>query len=210
VDYYGSQTKAAKRLGIPQGTISSKLSLLKLAPELQKDLMTGARTVEHVRNLGKLAPEEQKAKADERAHAARQKTAAEPAASQGLQSGPADYHGVIIPDATNGTTATQEAPPISPPASPRLAAADETIPEPRHDEQAGTRAPAPAAVVAQEAGTARAPKPFPYDDPSTAVLLWHQKMRHEDFVAGMRMGLTVLRDQHPDDFKAVLGEVADQ
>jgi ParB family chromosome partitioning protein len=74
VDHYGSQTKAAKRLGIPQATISSKLSLLKLTPELQKDLVTGVRTVEHVRNLGKLSPEEQKKKADERAAADRTKT----------------------------------------------------------------------------------------------------------------------------------------
>ncbi|EDY46146.1 ParB/RepB/Spo0J family partition protein [Streptomyces sp. SPB074] len=69
VDYYGSQTKAAKRLGLPQSTISSKLSLLKLSPELQKDLATGARKSEHVRNLGKLSPTEQKRKADERAAA---------------------------------------------------------------------------------------------------------------------------------------------
>lgn len=53
--------------------ISSKLSLLKLTSELQKDLVTGVRKVEHVRNLGKLSPQEQKAKADERAEAARKK-----------------------------------------------------------------------------------------------------------------------------------------
>jgi hypothetical protein len=65
-------------------------------------------------------------------------------------------------------------------------------------------------AVAQEASTAKAPKPFPYDDPSTAVLLWHQKMRHNDFVTSIRMGLTMLRDQHPDDFKTVLDEVTGQ
>ncbi|MFD4756903.1 ParB/RepB/Spo0J family partition protein [Streptomyces sp. NPDC058426] len=69
VDFYGSQTKAAKRLGLSQSTISSKLSLLKLSPELQKDLATGTRKSEHVRNLGKLPPAEQKKKADERAAA---------------------------------------------------------------------------------------------------------------------------------------------
>ncbi|MFZ3562850.1 ParB/RepB/Spo0J family partition protein [Streptomyces sp. BH097] len=73
VDYYGSQTKASKRLGIPQNTISSKLSLLKLSPELQKDLVSGERKVEHVRNLGKLPHDEQKKKADERRSAVRQK-----------------------------------------------------------------------------------------------------------------------------------------
>ncbi|MFJ3763032.1 ParB/RepB/Spo0J family partition protein [Streptomyces sp. NPDC090080] len=75
VTYYGTQTKAAKRLGIPQNTISSKLSLLKLSPELQKDLVTGERTVEHVRNLGKLSPADQKKRADERAAAAERRLA---------------------------------------------------------------------------------------------------------------------------------------
>ena len=99
VDHYGSQTRAAKRLGIPQGTISSKLSLLKLAPELQKDLVTGARKVEHVRNLGKLSPQEQKEKADERAEAARRKTERPQAPEAAERSaGPAEYHGVIIAD----------------------------------------------------------------------------------------------------------------
>ncbi|MGW0607775.1 ParB/RepB/Spo0J family partition protein [Streptomyces sp. NPDC002640] len=89
VDHYGSQTKAAKRLGISQATISSKLSLLKLSPELQKDLMTGARTVEHVRNLGKLSPAEQKSKADERAAAERQRRqqGAKPAAPAAQKEG---------------------------------------------------------------------------------------------------------------------------
>ncbi|GAB1331968.1 hypothetical protein [Streptomyces sennicomposti] len=52
-------------------TLSSKLSLLKLPPELQKDLMTGARKTEHVRNPSKLSPEAQKAKANERAEASK-------------------------------------------------------------------------------------------------------------------------------------------
>jgi ParB family chromosome partitioning protein len=70
VEFYGSQTKASQRLGIPQGTLSSKLSLLKLTPELQADLAQGNRKVEHVRNLGKLTPDQQRAKADERAESA--------------------------------------------------------------------------------------------------------------------------------------------
>jgi ParB family chromosome partitioning protein len=91
VDYYGgSQTKACKRLSMSASTLSSKLSLLKLSPELQKELMTGERKAEHVRNLSKLSPEAQKAKADERAAASRQRAQArhKPAAE------PADFHGV--------------------------------------------------------------------------------------------------------------------
>ncbi|MFD4032651.1 ParB/RepB/Spo0J family partition protein [Streptomyces sp. NPDC058637] len=67
VEFYGSQSKAAKRLGIGQSTISSKLSILDLDPELQADLVSGRRTIEHVRNLSKLTPAEQREKADRRA-----------------------------------------------------------------------------------------------------------------------------------------------
>jgi hypothetical protein len=35
-------------------------------------------------------------------------------------------------------------------------------------------------------------------------------MAHDDFVAGGRMWLNVLRKQHPDDFRALMGELADQ
>ncbi|MGW4272007.1 ParB/RepB/Spo0J family partition protein [Streptomyces seoulensis] len=95
VDHYGSQTRAAKRLGLSQSTLASKLSLLKLSPELQKDLMTGERKVEHVRNLGKLAPQAQKAKADERAQASRRKTPAPHRPEPEVPSGPTRYHAVI-------------------------------------------------------------------------------------------------------------------
>lgn len=155
VDHYGSQTRAAKRLGIPQGTISTKLSLLKLTPELQKDLMSGERKVEHVRNLGKLSPEEQKAKADERAAAARRK---------------AEKLDAPKPDAQ--TTDVGEQRPIpqrqsSVPPAPR-AAADLVPPVPRTDPVPQPSAktppgpspqtdPPPAPVVEQ-------PKPLPYDD----------------------------------------------
>ncbi|MFF5638277.1 ParB/RepB/Spo0J family partition protein [Streptomyces sp. NPDC012825] len=73
VKFYGSQNKAAKRLGIGQSTISSKLSILELDPTLQADLVEGRRTIEHVRNLSNLTPAEQRAKADARAEAAEKK-----------------------------------------------------------------------------------------------------------------------------------------
>ncbi|MDQ1005991.1 ParB family chromosome partitioning protein [Streptomyces sp. V4I23] len=73
VQYYGSQTKAAQRLGMAQSTIASKLSFLKLTPVLQADLAEGRRKAEHVRNLGKKSPEEQIAQADARQEAAEQR-----------------------------------------------------------------------------------------------------------------------------------------
>lgn len=104
VTFYNGQARAAKRLGIPQATLSTKLSLLKLSPELQADLVTGARKVEHVRNLGKLAPEEQKQKADQRAKEAEARgrsRVADPVTGN---------HAVIIPDAEAGVPAGEEAP----------------------------------------------------------------------------------------------------
>ncbi|MEV5681355.1 ParB/RepB/Spo0J family partition protein [Streptomyces sp. NPDC052179] len=96
VTFYGSQTKASKRLGLSQASISSKLSLLKLAPDLQAELVTGERQVEHVRNLGKLSPEEQRAAADARASdAARRRRRSKPASTAEPV---ADYHAVIIRD----------------------------------------------------------------------------------------------------------------
>ncbi|MFF9489260.1 ParB/RepB/Spo0J family partition protein [Streptomyces sp. NPDC014676] len=202
VDYYGSQTKASKRLGIPQNTISSKLSLLKLTPELQKDLVTGVRKVEHVRNLGKLSPEEQRARADERAEAARRKTEAQPQEVVERSAGPADYHGVIIPEAP-----AEPAAPPPPPMRPGAATppveheqAPESIPEPR--------------VGAGEPGTANAeaeqpkqPKRLPYDDAFYCVHHLHQKMKPETFVQGARVWMDVLREQHPDEYKALLAEL---
>ncbi|MFE2609939.1 ParB/RepB/Spo0J family partition protein [Streptomyces mirabilis] len=159
VDYYGgSQTKACKRLSMSASTLSSKLSLLKLSPELQKELMTGERKAEHVRNLSKLSPEAQKAKADERAAAARQRAQArhKPAAE------PADFHGVK----NHGTVTVDEKRGPS-------AAADgqgrpkESIPEPRE-------------AISGDGPEGRSPKMFPYDDGVEAATLILFKMSPEE------------------------------
>lgn len=209
VDYYGSQTKAAKRLGIPQNTISSKLSLLKLAPELQKDLVTGARKVEHVRNLGKLSAEEQRAKADERAEAARAKAETQAAREVVERSaGPADYHGVIIPETETetetGTPAAVPQPGAAASSSGREQvepSPSESIPEPR----AGAEETDPANA---EAAQPKQPKRLPYDDAFYCVHHLHQKMTAETFVQGTRVWMDILREQHPDEYKALLAELA--
>ncbi|MCX5434425.1 ParB/RepB/Spo0J family partition protein [Streptomyces sp. NBC_00257] len=95
VDFYGSQTKAAKRLGIAQSTISSKLSVLDLDPQLQADLVEGRRKIEHVRNLSKLPPDEQRQQADARAAAGVQRRSAvrELSRRDSSESGDADESG---------------------------------------------------------------------------------------------------------------------
>jgi ParB family chromosome partitioning protein len=108
VKFYGGQAKASQRLGMAQSTISSKLSYLKLSPELQADLAEGRRPAEQVRNLGKLSPDEQRARADERAEEARLRAEAaasvkpaEPAHTPppALPQAAPNYHGVIIDEA---------------------------------------------------------------------------------------------------------------
>lgn len=162
VEHYGSQTKAAKRLGIPQATISSKLSLLKLTPELQKDLMTGERSVEHVRNLGRLSPEEQLQKADERARAAKARTAAQREAAEAAPgAGPADYHGVIIPGGSQPSPGAPEpaAPAVQEPRPAPVTRQPDPAPGPAGQESVpGPRGDAvPAAPVVEKQATAKMP-----------------------------------------------------
>ncbi|MEW1639270.1 ParB/RepB/Spo0J family partition protein [Streptomyces sp. NPDC093801] len=75
VDLHGSQREAARRVGKSQAYVSQKLSLLGLAPELQADLASGRRQVNHVRGLADLPAAEQKAVADQRAQETARKKA---------------------------------------------------------------------------------------------------------------------------------------
>ncbi|WP_331763746.1 ParB/RepB/Spo0J family partition protein (plasmid) [Streptomyces hirsutus] len=202
VDYYGSQTKAAKRLGIPQGTISSKLSLLKLTPDLQKDLVTGARKVEHVRNLGKLSPEEQRAKANERAEAASRKAEVASGPATERPSGPADYHGVII---TESELDPQPAPST---ARSQPAPDDAAIPEPRNGPApASAPQPTPAAPASDREPEAKPTRTFPYDDPYMSAQLCWTKMDRETYLAHIRNEMRMLREERPEDFRELASEL---
>ncbi|MFJ5680299.1 ParB/RepB/Spo0J family partition protein [Streptomyces sp. NPDC093097] len=99
VKFYGSQRKAAQRLGISQGFISQRISLLHLDPALQADLEAGDRKVEHVRGLSKLPPQQQRAEADKRAAEAPKKTRQRKseAATAAPQQQPSGDYGVITP-----------------------------------------------------------------------------------------------------------------
>ena len=172
VEHYGSQTKAAQRLGIRQNVISSKLSVLKLAPDLQADLQRGERTYDQVRNLGKLSPEEQRRAADDRAEKARAKQSASASEADGAAA--RDYPAGI-------TSGAAPAAPDARPAAEVDAGADagaeteapgESVPEQRaQDKQA-----------AEGAGKQTQPKKFPYADGTEAA--WHldKKMSDAEFL----------------------------
>lgn len=171
VKFYGSQGKAAKRLGVSQGYISQRLSLLKLSPELQADLDAGRRKVEQVRNLAGKSPEQQRAVADERREQARlaaevkKQRSREPAAS-----GPPTHYDVMTTPVDPEETQTHYV------VMGRGAAAQ---PE-------GTLAAAPAAAVphqeAPRAGDAlAAPRTMPWHDPRKVLEIARLKMTEEAF-----------------------------
>lgn len=109
VAFYGSQHKAAKRLGVTQPYISQRLSLLKLEPELQADLEAGRRKVEHVRGLATLSPEEQRATADARAQQAKQQAEEKKQRRQAAQAKRPTDNGVITGHGASAPTS-----PVSP------------------------------------------------------------------------------------------------
>ncbi|WP_381805633.1 ParB/RepB/Spo0J family partition protein [Streptomyces niveus] len=164
VKFYGSQNKASKRLGMAQSTISSKLSVLDLDPQLQADLVEGRRKIEHVRNLSKLTPAEQIQQADARA-----------ASSDRKRTPPADLSRRDNPDAPQDLSRRDNPEPTedlsrrdNPSPSTRMRPDD--LPSPR-EAQADT---APAAAPAQ--------KPvikMPWHDGSQVADLVLQKMDTE-------------------------------
>lgn len=166
VTFYGSQSKAAKRLGISQPTISAKLSLLKLTPELQAELANGQRQVEHVRNLGKLSPEEQRTEADARAAATQERAAQSkaPRAEADGESEPArdaaadeNYYAVIGEDVSG---------PSPQPAGEPSRSAPKKVAQPSH--------PAPPTESVS-------PAAMPWNDPQAVVLIAREHMSPEDF-----------------------------
>ncbi|TVL88446.1 ParB/RepB/Spo0J family partition protein [Streptomyces sp. SAJ15] len=182
VKFYGSQTKASQRLGISQATISSKLSLLKLSPDLQAELASGERNVEHVRNLGKLSPQEQREAADARAHAARQraerKRAASTPATASSQEG-SDYHGVIGDGAASPTAA--------PPTSPKPATASKPVPTAGSVPVQAEERPLPAAKPGKPEAASDTADVVPWHDVQAVAQLIRSQMTSAD-----RIELTIL------------------
>ncbi|WP_329474201.1 ParB/RepB/Spo0J family partition protein (plasmid) [Streptomyces sp. NBC_01723] len=187
VDYYGSQSKASKRLGISQSNISSKLSLLKLAPDLQKDLMTGERRVEHVRNLGKLSPEEQRSKADQRAEASRRKTEENPENVVERVAGPADYHGVIIPEAAAKPAPRAEKSEPARPAPTPSERVPEVIPEPR-----------------STPSETRPPRPIEYDKPGALGMLLDARMEEDHLFQLLHILAEKARTRDPERLRSLV------
>ncbi|MEV6672896.1 ParB/RepB/Spo0J family partition protein [Streptomyces sp. NPDC051162] len=166
VKHYGSQGKAAKRLGVTQPFISQRLSLLELDPSLQADLEAGTRKVEHVRGLAKLSPEEQRQKANERAEEARRKAdgrarrskaGKEPAETSRASSNTATHNGVMRSTAQDSRSSSSSA----------------QLPAAR------TAASAPAGTPAAEPLEGSVVTDMPWDNPQELLQILRDRMQPE-------------------------------
>ncbi|WP_432189836.1 ParB/RepB/Spo0J family partition protein [Streptomyces sp. Tue6028] len=192
---HGSQGEVARRLGKTPAWVSQRLALLELTPELQKKVETGTLKVEPARRIGRLPKSEQKAEAEKAINAVktprqrrRQPTAAD-------DSDPATVNGVNTSAEAAGSVL--DAPPTI-----------NAVNTPADD--AGAEAAVNAATGAAALGDGGQPKRLPYDDPHYIVQHLHVKMAEDDFVQGARFWLAVLREQHPDAYRALLGELSEQ
>jgi ParB family chromosome partitioning protein len=100
-------------------------------------------------------------------------------------SGPADYHGVIVPETLARTPTPapvrDEQPPATEPAPPRQQEPTEAIPEPR-----------------QHAGTEPPRHPFPYDRPGEAAMLLRKKATVDDLLEMVGILIGVGLELDPD------------
>jgi ParB family chromosome partitioning protein len=101
-------------------------------------------------------------------------TPVEPAGSSDWEAGPADYHGVIIPEAATGTPPTTSVPEpteqsssSAPPEQPERPVASAPVPEPRTQQATGP--------------TESASETLPYDDPTFISMHLETKMTVDDF-----------------------------
>ncbi|MEU7435703.1 ParB/RepB/Spo0J family partition protein [Streptomyces sioyaensis] len=179
VAFYGSQRKAAQRLGLTQPFISQRLSLLQLDPALQADLDAGARTVEHLRGLSKLPPQQQREKADERAAEAAKKR-------KDRQAGPPEAKG------DNGViTATPRTPPEASPAPPSTAS-DNAVITPAPAEADVRVTPTDNGVITEQGGEGALPEVpvswMPFHSWVDMLRILRARMTPEEFERLMQEG----------------------
>lgn len=232
---FGSNRAVAQHFERVDGWVTQRVLLTHLARQVQDLVRAKAMPLEAARTLGKQARDHGwdvgqqlawwQAEQEQRSAA----SAARAAARKAVQTSPDAVQKASVPaptvpppaqDQPESFTAVKPEPVPGPRSSTPTSAEQSTvlaaqsavvdgaaasaerqssIPDPRDD------SPAPSGDEEQ----ARAPKPFPYDDPGTAVLLCHQKMSHDAFVAGGKMWMKVMREEYPDDYRRLITETAD-
>jgi len=220
----GGADQVAVYYGKTKGWVSQQRKLLKLTPDLQDLVSSGDMPVRVGRDIAGLPAEVQStAWDDEVAKRRAAREAAERWKTDGTPRPPAARKAETAPrfTAVNQSPVPETTPPSRPPVdAPRFTAVNQTAETPPAGRPsveavpaAGESIPVPrtdgATPPSEDEEQARAPKPFPYDDPGTAVLLCHQKMSVDAFVAGGKMWLKVMREEYPEDYRRLMGETAD-
>lgn len=234
---FGSNRAVAQHFDRVDGWVTQRLLLTHLDPQMQALVRQKDVPLDAARSLGKLArdknwsvqqqfdwwqEEQERRTATAVARAAVRKANREastepskpPAAlpapvpfpSRPVQQAPgqqqSSFTAVKLHTADNPVPGPDQQTDPVPPPKPGTTA--ESVPEQRPKQAPGT---ADARTHPSPPESDQAPRLFPYDDPKTSVLLCHQKMSREGFVAHVAEALRVLRREHPDDFQNVLEEL---
>lgn len=233
----GNQSAAAQAMGKSKGWFNQRIGLLRLTDDMVQLVLEGKLTAfRDMRRYAALPADEQypawKTDQDKLPTVPREAKVLEAVPDRqtytAVHAGAAPVPGtkpVAPPTGPNGqsgsatlqkaNTTADPAPPDAEPKKQQQAAvtvhprpAGDAVPVPRTDGRSpsGTTEvrPQPQPVPPEPD---RAPRLFPYDDPKTSVLLCHQKMSPEGFVAHVAEALRVLRREHPDAFQDVLEEL---
>ncbi|MFF1401063.1 ParB/RepB/Spo0J family partition protein [Streptomyces sp. NPDC058287] len=185
VTVHGSQGKVAKRLGKTPAWVSQRLALLELTPDLQGKVETGELKVEPARRIGRLPKEQQAAEAKEAIDAVKPPRQRSPRKERSeVQSGPT-VNAVNTPSGESATDAS---------GTPTVSGVYPSTEEPPADTE----------------GADSQPKRLPYDSPGFIVRHLHHKMTGPNFVTGARAWMVLLREQFPEEYSALLGQLNEE
>ncbi|MGW9398673.1 ParB/RepB/Spo0J family partition protein [Streptomyces sp. NPDC055642] len=188
VRIHGSQGAVARRLGKTPAWVSQRLALLELTPSLQEKVESGELKVEPARRIGRMPKEQQAGAAELAINAVKPPRQRGPKSEEAAAAGPssaATVNGVNTPAPEAGGSGSS------------LSTVN------------AVNTPVADAEASAKAGTGQ-PRKLPYDDPIYVVQHLHVKMTSADFAKGARAWLRVLRDQHPEEYRALLLELSEE
>jgi ParB family chromosome partitioning protein len=234
----GARTRAAEQLGKDRSWVTNQLVLLELPAELQAMLSAGSLAERDGRTLARYAKENpgleaaalldhlkaskeaaSLARAEEQRRLQALRAAEnngllsadnkpaelEPAKTETLEGEPAsgDQGGGLLSADNKGDAEAG-------PADKAVRSANKPPAQRQPQQEAVSPSNAGAASDATEDDNADQRRKLPYDDAFYVVHHLHVKMATHDFVQGGRVWMAVLREQHPEEYKALLRELGQQ
>ncbi|MFF7189613.1 ParB/RepB/Spo0J family partition protein [Streptomyces sp. NPDC008222] len=197
---HGTQEEVARRLGKTGAWVSQRLALLELPEDLQEKVESGELKVKDGRRIGRLPKEQQHAEADKalnRVKAPRKKRGATESAA-----------GADLPHQAAGTVGTAPLNPVNAPSATDSDPAGLNPVKTQGQETAGSEGLNPVNASLEQENAQ--PRQLPYDNPFYVVRHLHLKMGPAVFAQGARVWLEILREQDPDEYRALLHELTQQ